>query len=198
MTPAGLTQTEDSAAAQADLTQSAAIPPWPPLQGFRFSLAGGGSMGAKEALVGLAEGCMQCAVTGDAFGRLLQFGELSVVETIMRGAVVFSRMQPFHKGQVVDLLSTRGIHQLFDGQPRHIQVRCMTPVISFAVSLHFCGKSPCPETALPLLCPAPALPCPSFLQTVSRLASLCIQAKTFNACANTSHSHSQFHQHPKD
>lgn len=32
-------------------------------------------------------------------------------------------MQP-QKGQVVDLLSTRGIHQLFENQPRHIQASC--------------------------------------------------------------------------
>ena len=124
---AGLTQAEDSAALIAELTQSAVTitavgTPGAPSQGFRFLLAGVGSMGATEALAGLAEGRMQCAVTGDAFERLLRFGDLSMVETVMHSAVVFSRMQPVQKGQVVDLLGSRGIHQLFDRQPRHIQV----------------------------------------------------------------------------
>ena len=124
--PAGLTQTEDSAALKAELTQSAAtlvaLGKPRPLQGFRFSLTGVGSMGAAEALASLAEGRMQCAVTGGAFERLLRFGDLTMVETVMRSAVVFSRMRPVQKGQVVDLLGSRGIHQLFDRQPRHIQV----------------------------------------------------------------------------
>ena len=95
---------------------------WLSLHGLRFLLVGVGSMGFAEALGALAEGQTQCAVTGNAFQDLLQHSDLSVLETVMRSAVVFARMQPHQKGQVVDLLSTRGIHQLFDGQPRHIQV----------------------------------------------------------------------------
>lgn len=47
-------------------------------------------------------------------------------------------MQPYQKAQVVDLLGTRGIHQLFNGRPRHIQVECITPSLltpSFALLL---------------------------------------------------------------
>jgi len=77
---------------------------------------------AGWALTALAEGHMQCTVTGDAFDHVLQLGDTSLLESVMRNAVVFARMKPHQKGQVVDLLSATGIHQLFDGQSRHIQV----------------------------------------------------------------------------
>ena len=66
---------------------------------------------------------MQCAVTGDALEHMLQLEDTSLLEAVMRNAVVFARMKPHQKGQVMDLLGAVGIHQLFDGQPRHIQVR---------------------------------------------------------------------------
>ena len=75
-----------------------------------------------DALTAMAEGSMQCAVTGDAFELLLQLREASLLETVLRNAVVFSRMQPHQKGQVMDLLGYRGIHQPNGGNPRHIQV----------------------------------------------------------------------------
>lgn len=94
------------------------------VEGLTFRpIAGVGTLPASEALASLAEGQMQCAVTGDALDQLLQHHDLSVLETVLRSAVVFSRMQPHQKGQVMDLLSLRGIHQLSGGQPRHIQVR---------------------------------------------------------------------------
>ena len=65
---------------------------------------------------------MQCAVTGDAFELLLQLREASLLETVLRNAVVFSRMQPHQKGQVMDLLGSRGVHQPNVGDTRHIQV----------------------------------------------------------------------------
>ena len=71
----------------------------------------------------MAEGSMQCAVTGDALDYMLRMHDVSLLEAVMRNAVVFSRMQPPHqKGQVMDLLGTKGIHQQFEGQPRYIQV----------------------------------------------------------------------------
>ncbi|KAL0022621.1 hypothetical protein WJX77_011150 [Trebouxia sp. C0004] len=76
---------------------------------------------AGWALTALAEGRLQCTVTGDAFDHVLQLGDTSLLESVMRNAVVFARMKPHQKGQAVDLLSATGIHQLFDGQPRHIQ-----------------------------------------------------------------------------
>ena len=93
-----------------------------PLEGLTFVTAGLGNLNVSQALAALAAGQMPCAVTGDALQSLLQQRDLSSLETVMSNAVVFSRMQPHQKGQVMDLLSTRGMHLLFDGQPRFIQV----------------------------------------------------------------------------
>ncbi len=96
------------------------------LRGLTFTAgAGRYHMDPCEALTAMAEGSTQCAVTGDAFEHLLQLHDVSVLEAVMRNAVVFSRMQPHQKGQVMDLLGTRGIHQPYDGQPRHIQVNTL-------------------------------------------------------------------------
>ncbi len=75
-----------------------------------------------EAIASMAEGSMQCAVTGDALEYMLRMHDVSPLEAVMRNAVVFSRMQPHQKGQVMDLLGTRGIHQQFEGQLRYTQV----------------------------------------------------------------------------
>ena len=61
-------------------------------------------------------------MTGAAFEHLLQLGDLPLLETIMRNVVVFSRMKPHQKGQVVSLLSTRGMHYSNNGQQRHLPV----------------------------------------------------------------------------
>ena len=93
-------------------------------QGLTFTCgAGRQHVDPCDALTAMAEGTMQCAVTGDAFEMMLQLKEASLLETVMRNAVVFSRMQPHQKGQVMDLLGVRGIQQLNQGHPRHIQVR---------------------------------------------------------------------------
>ena len=96
--------------------------PEPSWEGLKFLTAGHEIQEAAQVLTALAEGRMQCAVTGDAFEHLLQHHDLSVLETVMRNGVIFSRMRPHQKGQVMDLLSIRGIHQQFNGRPRHIPV----------------------------------------------------------------------------
>ncbi len=93
-----------------------------PWEGLKFTTAAHEALDTPRAIAALAEGQMQCAVTGDAFQYLLQQCDLSLLETVMRNAVVFSRMQPHQKGQVMDLLGMSGIHQLFDGQTRFVQV----------------------------------------------------------------------------
>ena len=98
------------------------------LGGLKFIQADGNlECEAGWALTALAEGHVQCTLTGDAFDHVLQLGDTSLLESVMRNAVVFARMKPHQKGQVVDLLSATGIHQLFDGQPRHIQVSLPLP-----------------------------------------------------------------------
>ena len=75
-----------------------------------------------EALTAIAAGKVQCVVTGGALEQLLQNTDMLRLDTVMRSAVIFSRMKPDQKGQVVDLLSRRGLHQMHNGQPQHLQV----------------------------------------------------------------------------
>ncbi len=95
-----------------------------PLKGLVFTTGTGSHyvMEPCEAISSMAEGSMQSAVTGDALEYMLRMRDMSLLEAVMRNAVVFSRMQPHQKGQVMDLLGIRGIHQRFEGQPRYIQV----------------------------------------------------------------------------
>ena len=75
-----------------------------------------------QALTALAEGRAQCAVTGAAFQHLMQQPDLAPLEAVLRTAVVLARMQPHQKGQAVELLTVKGVHQMYLGTPRHIQV----------------------------------------------------------------------------
>ena len=68
------------------------------------------------------QGQVLCCVTGPAFQHMLQQDDLLVVETVMRNVVVFARMRSHQKGQVMDLLGGRGLHQVFKDQPRHVPV----------------------------------------------------------------------------
>lgn len=110
----------------------------PLLEGLRFLTVRQEPLEASEALRALGEGQMQCAVTGDALTYLLQHHDLSVLETVMRNVIVFSRMKPDQKGQVMDLLGMAGIHQRFQGQARYIPVRfgCHTVVADHLPLMH--------------------------------------------------------------
>ena len=107
-------------------------------EGLHFETDGHEAVDAQQAITALAEGHMQCAVTGDAFEYLLQHRDLSLLDMVMRSAVVFSRMQPGQKGQVMDLLSVRGMHQLFNGQTRFIPV-VPSPLALQLCVLHICA-----------------------------------------------------------
>ena len=102
--------------------------PWPPspapgVDGLRFVLGlSNKAMSPIQALTALAEGRLQCAITGAAFQHLLESSDLAPLEIVMRSVVVFARMQPQHKGKAVELLTVKGVHQMHDGAPRHIQV----------------------------------------------------------------------------
>lgn len=122
------------------------------LAGLRFmTTEGQGHLDATDALSALAEGQMQCAVTGAAFERLLQRCDLSAIQTVMQSAVVFSRMQPQQKGEVMDLLSMRGIHRLVEGCPRHIAVHKLSNVLT-AMNVQGVLLSSMAWKALPLSC----------------------------------------------
>ena len=95
----------------------------PGLAGLRFfQVQGNQDCEGSWAVSALAEGQLQCAVTGDALEHMLQLRDPSLLEAVMRNAVVFARMKPQQKGQVMDLLGTAGLHELFDGQHHHIEV----------------------------------------------------------------------------
>lgn len=74
----------------------------------------------------MLQGEVQCCVTGPAFEHLLQLGNASLLETVMRNVVVFSRMKPHQKGQIMDLLGSQGLHQMLEGQQQHVPV---SPVV---------------------------------------------------------------------
>ena len=101
------------------------------LQDLKFMSSGQGALAPADALSALAEGQMQCAVTGDAFQFLLHHHDLSLLETVMHSAVVFSRMQPHQKGLVMDLLGTRGIHQIIAGQPLYVEVNALSCCLAY-------------------------------------------------------------------
>ena len=113
-------------APQHPLELSPDLPPEPKTLKFTDILTGQ-NVERSQALLALAEGKMQCAVTGESFEQLLQQSDLSLLELVLRNAIVFARMKPHQKGQVMDLLGRRGIYQMFQGQPRHVQVS-VTPL----------------------------------------------------------------------
>ena len=103
--------------------QTSLTPEPPAQQGLLFLTTGQETVEVPEALQALAEGQLQCVVTGNALESLLQHHDLSILETVMRNVIVFSRMKPHQKGQVLDLLGMAGIHQFFHGHARYIPVR---------------------------------------------------------------------------
>ncbi len=98
-------------------------------QGLRVTLEGReeGFRGesALQALKSVAQGQAQCCVTGPAFAHLLKQEDLSILDIVMHNVVVFARMQSHQKGQVMELFGARGLHQMLDVQPRHIEVITM-------------------------------------------------------------------------
>lgn len=78
---------------------------------------------ATKAVTSIAEGQAQCAVTGPAFEHLLQQEDLGVLQAVLQNAVVFARMRPHQKAQVMSLLGAAGLHQILHGRHRHIPVR---------------------------------------------------------------------------
>ena len=77
------------------------------------------------------QGEAQCCVTGTAFEHMLQLGDTFLLELVMRSVVVFSRMKPHQKGQVMNLLGTRGLEHSINGQQQHLQA---SAVLADAVS----------------------------------------------------------------
>lgn len=94
-------------------------------EGLKFTLGFGDvreDAEAIKALTSIAEGQAQCCITGAAFEHLLQQEDLAVLQAVLQNAVVFARMRPHQKAQVLNLLGGAGIHQSFRGRHRHIPV----------------------------------------------------------------------------
>ena len=61
-------------------------------------------------------------MTGPAFEQMLLQADGPVVQAIMSSLVVCARMRGQQKGQVVDLLSQRGLHRTLQGEQCHLMV----------------------------------------------------------------------------
>jgi len=71
------------------------------------------------------QGAMQCCITGPAFEYLLQQPNQALVQAVMLNSVAFTRMRSHQKGQLMDLLGRKGLHQMLNGQRQHILVRIL-------------------------------------------------------------------------
>lgn len=110
----------------------------PPIQG--LSLVGHAdqhSYSVAQAMTALAEGQLQCVVTGSALDYLLQHAPASMMETVMRSAVVFARMRPHQKGQAMALLGSAGLRRAFQGRSCHLAVS----LLPCTCTSHTCMKS---------------------------------------------------------
>ena len=90
---------------------------------------------ALETVQSIAQGEAQCCVTGQAFQHMLQHAQSALLESVMQHAVVFARMKSHQKGQIMELLSSRGLHQMVHGQEHHIPVRKLVYPACSAVKL---------------------------------------------------------------
>ena len=187
-----------------DPTPTPHAAPKPGLAGLRFlQVRGNQDCEGSWALSALAEGQLQCAVTGDALEHMLQLQDTSLLEAVVRSAVVFARMKPHQKGQVMDLIGSAGLHQLFEGQHRHIKVGsaqkwvlsclcfCTAWLDRRSVSL-MCGAVVLmPRNALCCACACAVLcyACPSVLScAVLCCAVLCMSQRDVAWCTVLCHS----------
>ena len=84
-----------------------------PLRGLTFTPAAGRyHMDPHEAFKAMSEGSMQCSVTGHALEYLLQLPDVSLLETVVRNAVVFSRMQVCCKAALLCTARLSVVHSL--------------------------------------------------------------------------------------
>ncbi|DBA99058.1 TPA: hypothetical protein ACH3X1_014197 [Trebouxia sp. C0004] len=68
----------------------------------------------------ISQGTMQCCITGPAFEYLLQQPNQALVQAVMLNSVAFTRMRSHQKGQLMNLLGRKGLHQMLNGQRQHI------------------------------------------------------------------------------
>ena len=61
-------------------------------------------------------------MTGPAFDYLLQQPDQALLETVLLNSVAFTRMKAHQKGQLMDLLGSKGLYQIRNGRRRHLSV----------------------------------------------------------------------------
>ena len=81
------------------------------------------------------QGAVQCCVTGPAFACLLQQPNQALVQSVILNSVAFTRMKSEQKGQLMELLGSKGLHHIVTGQRQHIQV------FFCFLSFLFCSRS---------------------------------------------------------
>ncbi len=85
---------------------------------------------------------MQCCITGPAFEYLLQQPNQALVQAVTLNSVAFTRMRSHQKGQLMDLLGSKGLHHMVDGQRQHIPVMLSPafPDKQLALCSHSCSQ----------------------------------------------------------
>ncbi|KAL3147625.1 hypothetical protein ABBQ38_014675 [Trebouxia sp. C0009 RCD-2024] len=73
-----------------------------------------------KAFQAISEGEAPCCITGPAFDYLLQQPNQVLIQTVMLNCVAFTCMKANQKGQLMELLGRRGLHQVLNRQQRHI------------------------------------------------------------------------------
>ena len=103
----------------------------------------------------LMQGAIQCCMTGPAFEQMLRLKDAAVVETVMGSVAVFARMRSDQKGQVMGMLSLRGIYQNVGSQMCHMPVR----LTHFDASCSLPAMSTCTNHRSPLGVRSPQISC---------------------------------------
>ncbi len=138
-------------------------------------------VGSNEAITAMVSGQVQCAVTGSAFDHILHISDVSVLETMMRSVLVFARMKPHQKGEVMDLLSVRGLHQMHQGHPRHLQVSPLRRSVCDGHCLRLCGHLYICE-CMCISAPVHVCVCVCMRVCVCRCSSVVYACICFHAC----------------
>ena len=81
---------------------------------------GAEEVGFTHGLQSMACRHAQYAVTGAAFHHLPQMSDTPVLETVIHNAVVIARIKPHQKGHIMDMLTVRGLYQMYLCWARYI------------------------------------------------------------------------------
>ena len=107
---------------------------------------------------------------------MLQMGNTSLLETVMRNVVIFSRMKAHQKGEVMDLLGSRGLYRVIDGRQQHIAVSSWAIAVPVLYVLAYCTNCLVNRLGLWYLSvPAPLTVCDVAMLVLQLVRSNCQQ-----------------------